>query len=169
MRDIFMKNQKIYKPLNFEYSMFQRTSLQNSEFYLTYFIAPSFLDTDFTRTRFDYCNFSSATFSSPLFRGTVFEHCEFGSTAFHGLKVFPEFRPTVYFRDCKFTTSDFKYFNIFSITGFVNCTFQACEAFEYQKPHLEQLGVNADITYITNPAGFQDRLDGEQQILQIDP
>jgi hypothetical protein len=167
MRDIFIKNQKVYKPLNFEYSIFQRASLENSEFISTYFISPSFLDTDFYRTRFDYCNFDSATFSTPLFRGTQFQNCQFKNTAFHGLKVSPEFKPGVYFRDCEFTVTDFKYFNVFSIMGLVNCTFTACEAFEYQKDKLEQLDVKTGITFLPNPKGYEERRIAEMQILEI--
>jgi hypothetical protein len=167
MSDIYMKNQKVNKPLNLEFSVFQRASLENSEFYSTYFISPSFVATDFYRTRFDYCNFDSATFSTPVFRGTIFESCHFNSTAFHGLKVSPEFKPSVYFRDCKFTVTDFKHFNVFSITGFVNCSFDACEAYEYQKPILEKLDAKSGITYLPNPPGYQDRSNAEEQILQI--
>jgi hypothetical protein len=168
MTDICLKNQKIYKPLNFEFSLFRRSLLDNAEFMNSFFISASFIDISAFGTRFYECRFESCTFSSPRFRGTEFFLCEFTNTSFHGIGVIEANRPTVYFNESKFNAVDFKYFNVYSITGFKNCSFVGCEAFEFQREHFKKLGVEASFTYLPNPQGFNQRMEDEKTILDCD-
>ena len=169
MTDVFVKNQNITKPLNFELSQFLRTNLDNSSFYNTFMLSTSFLDTSFIRTRFDFCRFDKCSFSTPKFRDSIFWNCTFKDTAFHGIGIQDQIRPSVYFDHSTLTNCDFKFFNVYSITGFNNCVIQNCEAYEFQRTRLEWLGITNGITYIPNLANSNQREGTESGVLNLNP